>query len=460
MPAKAVVLLAGLWLASAGSGCWMARQPAQAPETAARLPVDIPAPVPPVPDTPNTPAGWHGTVNVDSNIRTGPGLHFPVVRVLPAGTAVVVAKVEGEWLALDGGHWIFGSLVNRHRVPEAPAAPGPAVPADTAPLAAPPDAPALRLYMLELINRERTAQGLAPLGLAHNAGAQFHAADMVANRYIAHWNLRGESPHVRHTRAGGHDYSAENLAYSTSPDASGRGCLPAMAEPYLAETMAGLMASPGHRRNILDPLHREVSIGLAAACQARAVVQLFEGEYIRFSEPPSLTDGRLAMAGRVLGAVLDDRTTVTVAWEPPPAAYTAARLLQTECHSGGPPVVRVRRPPPAGHAYRDGGESLPEIRARCPAPWDVDPHLRLPADAAAIAHRNQQVRDGFRLRETVAAPWVTAAVWELDGDRFRIEADLDPVVRERGPGIYTVVLTAAVDGVPRVLTRYALAVGE
>ena len=314
--------------------------------------------------------------------------------------------------------------------------------------------------MLALINRARTAEGLNPVDLAHNASAQLHAADMVANRYMAHWNLRGENTHVRHTRAGGHDYSAENLAYGTAPDAPSRGCLPAMSESYLAETMAGLMASPGHRRNILDPLHREVNIGLAAACHALAVVQVFEGEYVRFSEPPTLAGGRLAMAGRVFGAALDDRTAVTVTWEPPPAIYTAAQLLQTECFSGGRPVARVRPPPPAGHAYMDGGESLPETWSRCPAPWDVDPSLRLPADAAAIRHLNQRVRDGHRLRETVAAPWVTAAVWETDGGRFRIEADLSSVVRTRGPGIYTVALAAAVDGAPRFLTRYALALGK
>ena len=147
----------------------------------------------------------------------------------------------------------------------------------------------LRLHMLDLINRERSLEGLRPVSLAFNEGAQLHAEDMVEHRYGSHWNLRGETPYMRHTWAGGDDYSAENASYLGIADPRGGHvdvCAPSVSQQHLDVRMAGLMDSPGHRDNILRPLHREVNIGIARNCYGMAVVQVFEGEYVRFSHPP------------------------------------------------------------------------------------------------------------------------------------------------------------------------------
>ena len=433
--------------------------------------------------------GWKGTVNVASNLRTGPSTDFPVLRVLSAGTEVSVVDIseDGEWLKLEDGAWIFRSLVTREGtgatpgvskaedasadtsnepVPETGLAPATDAAAETAPIGnGPPDfrpeadrLAELRLHMLELINRERSLRGLEPVVMAYNEGAQLHAEDLVGNRYMSHWNLRGETPSMRHTWAGGHDYSAENLSFRMVLDAPAGFCAPPASEQALDGMMAGLMDSPGHRDNILRPHHREVNIGIANSCHAMAMAQVFEGEYVRFSLPPELVGGRLVMAGQVASEVnLDDRTNVVVTWDPPLADYTRSQVSQTYCVSPGRPVAYIRRPLPSGFYWLDG-ESREMDWERCPAPWDADPNLQLPQDRAVIDQLSQQIRDGFLIPKKVDVALVTADIWQAEAGLFRIEADLNRVIQTHGPGIYSMILWGEVDGESVALTRYAIKV--
>ena len=435
------------------------------------------------------PAGWTGIVNVGSNLRTGPSTGFSVVRVLPAGAEVVVVGVsdDGEWLELEDGNWIYRTLVTREGngatsgvskaedasadtsnepVPETGSAPATGASAEAEPTGSGlpefrPEADRLaelRLHMLELINRERTSRGLEAVALGYNEGAQYHTEDMVANQYISHWNLQGETPYMRHTWAGGHDYSAENLSFNSVLDAPAGFCAPPASEQALDGVMAGLMDSPGHRDNILRPLHREVNIGIANSCHAMAVAQVFEGEYVRFSLLPELVEGSLAMAGQVAAKVeLNDRTQVAVTWDPPLAEYIRGQVSQTYCHSPGRPVAYIRRPLPVGFYWLEE-ESREMGWERCPAPWDADPNLQLPVNEDEINQLFQQIRNGFRLRETVEVDLVTADIWQAEAGNFRIEADLNRVIQTHGPGIYSMILWGEVDGESVALTTYAIKV--
>ena len=449
---------------------------------------DIPSDTSPSPDgLASAAAGWHGVVNVASNLRTGPGTDFPVLRVLPAGTGVTVVGVSdnGEWLELDDGAWIYRLLVSGEdpglaaetSEPESGPAdasvePAPvSVPSGSAAAATNPagnelpaslqeveDLAELRLHMLGLINHERTVRGLAPVVLANNGGAQRHVEDLVANGYMSHWNLRGATPYMRHTWSGGDDYSAENLSFSGYLNALPGVCTPPVSRQDLDDVMAGLMDSPGHRDTILTPLHREVNIGIAESCHAMAVAQVFEGEYVRFGQPPTLAEGRLAMAGQVSPeVVLNDSTYVLVEWDPPLAEYTKGQVSQTVCYAMGRPVAYIRRPLPPGFTWA-GGESQAVDWERCPAPWDADPHLQLPRDRAAIEQLSRRIRDGFRIRETVDVALVTAATWQVGAGFFRVEADLRHIIQTHGSGIYSMVLWGEVAGEPVALTAYAVEV--
>jgi uncharacterized protein YkwD len=110
-----------------------------------------------------------------------------------------------------------------------------------------------------LVNRERLARG--EVALRPNArlalAAQGHSADMAAGDYFDHEGRNGDTPLSR-MRASGYIFSShigyavgENIAWATLW----------MATPKAI--VAGWMASPGHRANILDATFRETGVGVS-----------------------------------------------------------------------------------------------------------------------------------------------------------------------------------------------------
>jgi uncharacterized protein YkwD len=107
----------------------------------------------------------------------------------------------------------------------------------------------LETKMLQLVNEERTKRGLSPLAADPQltAVARAHSQDMFARGYFAHITPEGKSPfdrmneaHVSYLTAG------ENLALAHS----------------LSIAHNGLMNSPGHRANILNPQFGRLGIGI------------------------------------------------------------------------------------------------------------------------------------------------------------------------------------------------------
>lgn len=107
----------------------------------------------------------------------------------------------------------------------------------------------LEAKMLELVNEERAKEGLKPLKADPEmlVVARAHSKDMFARGYFSHITPEGKSPfdrmrreHVRFLTAG------ENLALGQTLQICHR----------------GLMNSPGHRANILQPSFGRVGIGI------------------------------------------------------------------------------------------------------------------------------------------------------------------------------------------------------
>ncbi len=103
--------------------------------------------------------------------------------------------------------------------------------------------------MLVLVNNERAKAGVGALTMDTRLVpvARAHSQDMFLRRYFSHITPEGLSPADRIQKAG-IDYTdaGENLAYA----------------PDLATAHTGLMNSPGHRANILDPNFHHVGIGI------------------------------------------------------------------------------------------------------------------------------------------------------------------------------------------------------
>ncbi|OHA92218.1 MAG: hypothetical protein A3J09_01920 [Candidatus Zambryskibacteria bacterium RIFCSPLOWO2_02_FULL_51_21] len=103
--------------------------------------------------------------------------------------------------------------------------------------------------IFKLVNEARREAGFKELlwdeGLS--AAARAHSYDMWQRRYFAHEDPDGENPVDRLKEEGiVFEKAGENLALARS----------------VARAHEGLMDSPGHRRNILDPDFRRTGIGV------------------------------------------------------------------------------------------------------------------------------------------------------------------------------------------------------
>jgi uncharacterized protein YkwD/uncharacterized membrane protein required for colicin V production len=103
--------------------------------------------------------------------------------------------------------------------------------------------------MVALINEERKERGLNELTLSAEivAVARSHARDMWERKYFGHVSPEGYDVGDRLDQAKvTYTYAAENLALA----------------PTVTTAHNGLMGSPGHRENILDPRYKKVGVGV------------------------------------------------------------------------------------------------------------------------------------------------------------------------------------------------------
>lgn len=103
--------------------------------------------------------------------------------------------------------------------------------------------------MVGLVNNERMKVGVSALIVDVNltAAARSHSRDMFMRQYFSHYTPEGKTPSDRIIAAGVHfTIMGENIAYT----------------PDLPTAHTGLMNSPEHKKNILDPQFHRVGIGI------------------------------------------------------------------------------------------------------------------------------------------------------------------------------------------------------
>ena len=102
--------------------------------------------------------------------------------------------------------------------------------------------------MFALVNEERVKQGIRPLVWEESLAVvgRKHSRDMFSRGYFSHYSPEGKDVGDRLTEAGiSYTLAGENLALA----------------PSLIRAHDGLITSPGHRRNILDPVFGHIGIG-------------------------------------------------------------------------------------------------------------------------------------------------------------------------------------------------------
>jgi len=107
-------------------------------------------------------------------------------------------------------------------------------------------------------NRARSKEGLAPLTTSHGLEviARTHSRNMCEAGELKHESEKypvGWRTFAERMKRMGYLSGAENLAYRTY---SGR------PEDWARSVVAGWLDSPQHRKNLLDPTHRYVGIGV------------------------------------------------------------------------------------------------------------------------------------------------------------------------------------------------------
>jgi uncharacterized protein YkwD len=142
--------------------------------------------------------------------------------------------------------------------PAKPAPPPPAAQADVAPQAAPASAPLPEptewaALLVRLMNEKRAAAGIAPLAWSAEvaAAAQAHADDCLRRGWGSHEGSDGARIYTRLARAGYNArWAGENWVNTHSPQ---------VAFAFWWNEPPG--AAP-HRSNILNPMYRDVGIGI------------------------------------------------------------------------------------------------------------------------------------------------------------------------------------------------------
>ncbi len=408
-----------------------------------------PEPAPTIPAEPTARLPEAGLANVNANIRAGPGTEYMIAGSAPQGTRLTITgrNEDGTWLQLASGNWIYAPLVDPAQLQimdsPTPAQPAPAValpevetlPTPVATVA--PDVAALYARALFQINEARSQQGLSPVVLGFNAAAQTHAGELHAAQYLSHWDRQGLTPYMRYTWAGGQGYSAENVAFIGR--LTDQQCVPHNTDDWLDQLFAGLMASPGHRDNILNPHHTSVHLGIVHACHLMVMVQLFAGDYVEFVSAPQITNGVLTLQGHTLhGTTLHD--SLFLYWDPLPYPLPREQLMLAACYSSaGTPVAIILAPLANSNAYYVTDQTHIE-RERCPTPYDVGTIPDVPASQPELQALFQRIKAQPLIQESFVVPHHIADILDTSPSTFHIQADIGQLLARQGPGIYSIVL--------------------
>lgn len=214
-----------------------------------------------------------------------------------------------------------------------------------------------RLYMVELINQDRASKGLKPVRLDETASAagQRHAEEMAVHNYLSHWNRQGMPPDQRYTEQGGTDCVQENVyllqRYREGELPTGTLALdpaPTFTRRELEEIEAAYFNErpphDGHRRNILNPHHTHVGIGLARAHQGDrastlANTQEFVNRYVEVETIPQRT--RVGQEITVRGRMVNGAKfrSVALGRTPLPSPMTPTALRRTRSYRTPRPFV-------------------------------------------------------------------------------------------------------------------------
>ena len=223
--------------------------------------------------------------------------------------------------------------------------------------------------------------------------------------------------------------------------------------------MAGWMNSPGHRRNLLDPHHRKVNIGIAWDRYNAVMYQHFEGGYVEYETLPSIADGILSLSGKTRADVQFRSKRdlgVQIYYDPTPHGLTRGQVARTYCYDNGRQVAGLRWPL-TGRSYYPT-DVFTTTYDPCLSPYDVPASAPAPSshDEAHQAWRQAYLASQSRLHQSITVPWITASEWTANGTTFAVKADISEILGRYGDGVYSLMVWGKIGGEDVVISQYSL----
>ena len=228
-----------------------------------------------------------------------------------------------------------------------------------------PSLDSLKNYALQLINQDRAQNGLSPVKLSNNQAAQIHAEDMLKTRTLSHYMSDGEKPYMVYARYNGLGDVAQNAAWQGYEDVQGcidgtYICDPIDPMTKIAAAEHGMMyddagSNWGHRDNILNKHHTDVSIGIAYDKYSFFMTQNFENNYIVFTNPPSENNGIVSFTGNLN---TDSLKSIGVYYDPIPTTATYDEHKNDGFYKLGDQIATINSPPDSGQYYPPGNDTF------------------------------------------------------------------------------------------------------
>ncbi|MBU6453150.1 MAG: CAP domain-containing protein [Cyanobacteria bacterium REEB67] len=205
-----------------------------------------------------------------------------------------------------------------------------------------------RHYMLGLINRDRAASGVEPVVLDEvaNRAGNLHTDEMAQYGYLSHWTMDGRKPDQRYTECGGKDSVAEN-ADNTDVEKPTKVALSQnqlFSKRDIDEVEGQFFneqpPNDGHRKNIIDPDHTSVGIGMSLAggepnsadYPRLAITQEFINHYGTYTDiPHSINPGESFTVEGTLSRGVHVQS-VDVRFEQAPQPMSIDELLKTNSY--------------------------------------------------------------------------------------------------------------------------------
>ncbi len=223
---------------------------------------------------------------------------------------------------------------------------------------------ALRHRLVEVINLDRAAAGLAPVSFsaALSAAADAHCTEMLREGYTSHWNRDGWKPYLRYAQLGIRDYTSENI-WGVVQTGFGVSAEEVRAELERGHRnfMSEVPPNDGHRQSILGRHHQTAGIGIAYNATGLRMIELFASRRADLDDLPRRANRRdtLAVRGRLPTGGWD-LFAIAVYYEPPPLPHSLLELQATGSY-GLPEEQMTERPLLSGRYYTDGTQGTVNI---------------------------------------------------------------------------------------------------